>query len=159
MEKTFGSRAGCLMSWCAPLPLGVSKGNGNTRGVAEGLCWHPLDLTIAFKGPWDYWVHWDQPELMGLSLGGEGEPGESRPQCPRDITAVACADLGGFPALSRLCTASGRYCAACGCPAWHLPSLGMAVCRAELSPVLGSCCLLSLIPAVGWVQASEQEEE
>lgn len=143
---------GSLMNWCVPLPLGVTKGNGNTRSVAEELCWHPLGLTIAFKGLWDYRVRWDQ-------LAGEEVLGESCPQGSGAIAAVPCADLGGLPSLSRLCTESGRFCARCGCPAWHLPSPSAAVGRAELSPVLGSCSLVSQIPVVGWVQASAHGEE
>lgn len=125
---------------------------GNTRNNAEGLCWHSLDLTITFKIPWDYWVRWDQPELMGLSLGGEGALGESRPVSWGHYWAVPSVPglsqlwhlgLGlGFPALNRLCTAPGRFCAMCDCPAWHLPSLSWAVCCAwlRLFAVTDVCC-------------------
>lgn len=140
MEKTFGNRAGNLMSWCVPVPLGVSKGNGNTRSKAEGLCWCPLDLTIAFKGPWDYRVCWDRPELVGMSLGGEGHWGRAVPSVPGPsqlchVQTLEDSLLSSGSVLSQGDSAPSMAALPGTCPA-------QARLLAKLS------CLLCLVPAV-----------
>lgn len=100
--------------------------------------------------------------MMGLSSGGKGAlRGGAVPTIlgPSQLWHVQMSKVS--PALSRLRAASERLSVVCGCPPWRPPSLNTSVCKVELSPDLaavGSCCLLSLIPAAGWDQASEQGE-